>query len=137
MPKLSEPLPTEKLMGQKLTPEQRGIIDKLADWTVRRGMTVPAILFLETVKPLSYIGSQVVVAFAPVLEVLFDPCSITAFYTMMEDRKNVELLLREIERRDAEVVKKKKEIKAQEKALRQMRKKSRRLAKQKAKEQKR
>jgi len=123
-------------MGQKLTPEQRAIIDRLADWTVRRGMTVPAILFLETVKPLSYVGSQVVVAFAPILEVLFDPVAITAFYTMMEDRKNMELLLREIERRDAEALKKQKEMKAQEKAVKKMRKEARKLAKQKAKERK-
>jgi hypothetical protein len=123
-------------MGQKLTPEQRAIVDGLADWVVRRGMTVPAILFLETVKPLSYVGSQVVVFFSPVLEVLFSSVSITAFQGMMEDRNNVELLLREIERRDAEAVKKQKEAKAREKAMRKTRKEARKLAKRQAKERK-
>ncbi|RKY29325.1 MAG: hypothetical protein DRP79_00700 [Planctomycetota bacterium] len=126
---LNQPLLSEKILGQKLTPRQRGIIDRVADWTVRRGMTTPAILCLESVKPLSYVGSQVVVFFAPALEVLFDPVSISAFVSLMEDRNNVELLLREIESRDAEQQKKEKELKAQRRAMKRQRKLMRKMKK--------
>jgi len=105
------------------------MISRLADWTVRRGMTTPAILFLESVKPLSYVGSQVVVFFAPALEILFGPVSVSAFISLMEDRKNVELLLREIERRDAEHQKEAAKLKAQQRAMKQQRKEMRKLEK--------
>lgn len=121
-------------MDRKLTPEQRAIIDKLADWTVRRGMTVPAIMLLEGAKPLSRVGSQVLVMFSPVVQLAFDKAYIDAMVELLDDRKNIELLLREIERRDAELQKKKKEIKEQEKALRRQRKEARKLEKQKKRE---
>ncbi len=124
-----QPLYSEKILGQKLTPPQREIIDRLAAWAVRRGMTTPAIMFLESIKPLSYVGSQAVIFFSPALEVLFDPVTVNSFATLMEDRKNVELLLREIERRDAEQQKKTKELKAQYRAMKQQRKEMRKLEK--------
>lgn len=130
---LNRPLPGEADLGQKLTPAQRDIIDRLAGWVVRRGMTTPALFFLESIRPLSYIGSQAVVFFSPALDVLFAPDKVEAFALLMEDRKNIELLLREIERRDAEHQKKMKELKAQHKAMKMERKQMRRMEKERKK----
>ena len=44
-----------------LTLEEEELLRKVAQKVVDRRMTVPAIIFLESVKPLSYIGSQVMV----------------------------------------------------------------------------
>ena len=38
--------------------EQRALLEKAATWIVRRGLTAPAILFLETGKPLNFFGES-------------------------------------------------------------------------------
>ncbi len=63
-------------------------------------MTVPAILFLESVKPLSFVGSQALYFFEPMVRALFAVPDYERFAAMMERRENVEALLVAIERRD-------------------------------------
>jgi hypothetical protein len=123
-------------MGLKLTDEQRDLVERFTNWVIRRGMTVPAILFLETIKPLSFLASQAVVVGRIPAELIFDRMKIEALIGLLEDRKNVELVLREVERKDAEVVKRAREMKTQEKMMRQQMKETRRLEKQRLKEQK-
>ena len=54
-----------------LTPQQEEIIDRLAAKVVEWEMSVPAVLFLESMKPLNYVGSQLLVFFAPIVNSLF------------------------------------------------------------------
>jgi phenylacetate-coenzyme A ligase PaaK-like adenylate-forming protein len=63
-------------------------------------MTVPAILLLESVKPLSFIGSQVLYFFEPMVRALFTIPEYERFAAMMERRDNIEALLVRIEVRD-------------------------------------
>ena len=49
-------------------PEQRALLEKAATWIVRRGLTAPAILFLEIGKPLNFLGSQLLIAFSPFIQ---------------------------------------------------------------------
>lgn len=63
-----EPLPP---FEETLTDRQRALMERLADRVVQLRMTVPAILFLESVRPLNYVGSQVMVFFAPVVRGFF------------------------------------------------------------------
>ena len=67
---------------------------------MRYRMTVPAILFLESVKPLSFIGSQAMYFFEPLVRALFPLPEYERFAAMMERRENVEALLVAIERQD-------------------------------------
>jgi hypothetical protein len=67
---------------------------------VRYRMTVPAILFLESVKPLSFIGSQAMYFFEPMVRALFAVPEYERFAAKMERRENIEALLVVIERRD-------------------------------------
>ena len=46
-----------------LPEEEDAVLDKLARKVVARRMAVPAILFLESTKPLNFIASQVLVFF--------------------------------------------------------------------------
>ncbi len=123
------PIPSERVIKDHLEPEERKMLEILAAWVVRRRMTLPAILFLETVKPLSYIGSQAVVFLTPALEILFDPVKIAAFISLLENRKNIELLLREIEERDNEYQKELKAFKARWKEKKRKKKEERRKRK--------
>jgi hypothetical protein len=98
-----------------LTPQQEEILTKIARKVVDWKMSVPAILFLESVKPLNYIGSQMMAFFEPFVQAVFSWKDYDEFRRMMEDRGTVEKLLQRIEKLDAEA-------QANEKALKQERK---------------
>ena len=82
------------------TPEDEALLDKLAELTVRHRMTVPAIFFLESVKPLSFVGSQALHFFEPMVNAFFQVRDYERFAVMMERRENLEALLVKIEARD-------------------------------------
>ncbi len=73
------------------------LIEGLADWINRRGLTTPAIIFLETHKPLSFIGSQAFLFFQPFLSFLVNDEIIREYALLFEDRTNVERLLQHLE----------------------------------------
>ncbi|KPL00320.1 MAG: hypothetical protein AMJ90_08305 [candidate division Zixibacteria bacterium SM23_73_2] len=104
---------------QKLTPQQEEILDKIANKVVLWKMSVPAILFLESVKPLNYIGSQMMAFFEPFVQTLISWKDYEEFRKMMEQRGTIELLLQRIEKFEAEAEKKEKE---QKKKLKEQRK---------------
>ncbi|TET44973.1 hypothetical protein E3J62_08930 [candidate division TA06 bacterium] len=85
-------------------PEERRqeIIRVLAKAIVERRLTAPAVFFLESMKPLSFVGSQAMIFLQPVIQAIFPFRSYNEFSVMMEDRKNVEELICEMERLEAE-----------------------------------
>ena len=70
---------------------------------MRYRMTVPAILFLESVKPLSFVGSQALHFFEPMVTAVFTVPDYERFAALMERRENLETLLVAIERKDEAV----------------------------------
>jgi hypothetical protein len=79
------------------TPEQDLMLDMIAQAIVRRGMSVPAVFFMQTLKPLNFIGSQALVFFGPVIESIFPKNGIYDFAELMENRDNVDRLMAKIE----------------------------------------
>ncbi|MDH4158441.1 MAG: hypothetical protein OEW00_14320 [candidate division Zixibacteria bacterium] len=95
-----------------ILPEQENaVLDKLARKTVEKGMAVPAILFLESVKPLNFIGSQVMVFFEPVVQTIFNFKDYDTFRSALEKRESIEILLLKIEKHDAVALSRQKRIK--------------------------
>jgi hypothetical protein len=94
------------------------IMRRLAAKVVEWQMTVPAILFLESVKPLNYIGAQAMVFFEPFVQTLFNLRDYDTLRIMMEKRENVEVLLLKIEELDAEALRKERNAKAARRAAR-------------------
>jgi hypothetical protein len=86
---------------EPLKEREAAIMEKIASKVVEWKMTVPAILFLESVKPLNYIGAQTMVFFEPFVQALFNFSEYDTFREMMERRENVERLLLKIEEVDA------------------------------------
>ncbi len=84
---------------QKITEDERQLVDKIADNISRRRLSVPAILFLEMTKPLSFIGSSLVAFFEPVIQSIVPFQDIESFRKFIEDRENVEYLIQEIEKK--------------------------------------
>jgi hypothetical protein len=89
--------------GQMPSPErQKELLEKIANQIVKRKLTTPAIMFFESVKPLSFIGSQGMVFLQPFVQAFLNRREYDEITLMMEERENVEKLLCEIERQEAE-----------------------------------
>ena len=84
----------------------RQLISNLAKKIVRHGMAVPAIFFLEMIKYMSFIGSQLLVFFGPVITAFIQSESYYKITHLLEERKNVEFLMIEIERIESDNKKK-------------------------------
>ena len=82
---------------------EQNILSKFASKIVNKGMTVPALFFLESTKYVSFIGSQMMVFFGPIMTSFINSEKYYNFSELLEDRDNVEYLLNEIERIDLEV----------------------------------
>ena len=86
--------------GLLLTPEQEAAVEQLVDGVVRFGLETPAILFLESVKPMNRLGSTAMVFFQPVFAPFASWVSTGALAELLEDRRAIEYVIRMIERRD-------------------------------------
>ena len=100
---------------EELTPQQEEILTKIARKVVLWKMSVPVVLFLESVKPLNYIGSQMMAFFEPFVQTLFSWKDYDEIRRMMEERGTVERLLRRIEELDSETQAKEKVLKEERK----------------------
>lgn len=122
----------------KPTPEEQVLIDRFAKWVVKRSLTVPAIMALESTKPLNWIGSQMMLVAEPAAWALepmlrsafkFEHKDYLRFQQLMEKRWSMEELILAIEKFDAEAKIKedeiKKVLKAKRKELRTQRREKR------------
>ena len=97
----------EKLaeLEASLTDEERQMLDELAAGIAKRRLSPLALFFLESMKPLGFVGSQVMHFFRPVIGALWsNPVTYDRICAVLERRGSIELLLRRIEAIDDPVV---------------------------------
>lgn len=82
--------------------EREELIKKIADKVVSLRLTPVAIVLLESSKPLSFAFNQLLVFFQPIVTSIFSPVSYEKLILFFEDRNNIELLIKEIEKREDE-----------------------------------
>jgi hypothetical protein len=90
--------------GRKNGPPAIGddeLLDRIAEEVTKRRLGVPAILFLESSKPLSYVGSQLLFFLEPFVRTFVTTDLYERFATLIEDRANYELLIKKIEQHEA------------------------------------
>ena len=109
--------------AKELTPEEAELLTKIAKKVIQWQFTVPAIIFLESMKPLSWIGSQAMVFFEPFVSALFNVREYNIFRGMMERRENMERLLQKIEELDAAAQERERELNKVRKAEKKARRK--------------
>tara|TARA_B100000029_G_scaffold514139_1_gene615822 strand:- start:4053 stop:4361 length:309 start_codon:yes stop_codon:yes gene_type:complete len=83
--------------------KNRSILTKFAKKIVDRGMSVPAIFFLEMIKYMSFIASQFMIFMGPVITSFLRSEPYYNMANLLEDKKNVEFLMIEIERLEARI----------------------------------
>ena len=87
-------------LESELSDDERAFLDKLADGLARRRLTTVALFFLESMKPLGFLGSQAMHFFRPIVSVVFSsPDSYDRLTRILERRGSIELLLRRLEAR--------------------------------------
>lgn len=83
-----------------LSDDDRALLDELADRIARRRLVAAALMFFESVKPLNFVTSQMLVFFRPMVQVLWsEPHRYDQVARLLEQRGTVELLLRRLEAR--------------------------------------
>jgi len=80
-----------------LPPDDLQLLDRLATRVVELRMEVPAILTLETAKPLSLLAGQTMIFFEPMVQSLFSFPDYRRFAALIERREALEAMIRLIE----------------------------------------
>ncbi len=104
----------DKKNDSDLSIKEREAIANLANKIIDRGFVTPAVFLLEFMKPLSLLSSHAMVFFGPFITAFMRQDKYYRITELLEDPKNVEFLISEIERIDEEIKsnKKSKEVKS-------------------------
>jgi hypothetical protein len=87
------------MFASDITPERKTeLFEKLARKIVDLRVTPIAIITLESAKPLSFVGSQLMVFFQPIFSSVFPFRQYEEFAALLEERSNLEEFIRLIER---------------------------------------
>ncbi len=87
-------------LEQALTDDDRAFLDELADGLSKRRLAPAAVFLLESVKPLGWLGSQLLLFLRPMVSLVFhDPVRWDRCQKLLEHREAIELLLRRLEAR--------------------------------------
>lgn len=86
--------------GDKFTEEEIALVDRLAGLVVRRQMAVPAVMFLESVRPLNFLGSQAMEFFKPIIGLMWSTTEYEQIALILERRKSIDLIIERIEKAD-------------------------------------
>ena len=80
----------------------RELVARMADIVVRRGLSAPISMALESVRPLNFIGSKVLAFLTPFATLVFSREQYERFVLLMERRESVDLLIDAIAKRESE-----------------------------------
>jgi len=87
----------------QVTPQQAAAAEKVAGFIRRHGLVTPAVLWLESLQPMAFVGSQFMHILSPTVKGFLPESHWDAMASLMENRQGMNYLLTRIER-PAEVV---------------------------------
>jgi hypothetical protein len=88
--------------AEPITPNDLALLERAADVIVRRDMATPALLFLESVGPMNFLGSQALHFLTPILQVVFPQRDVERVATLLERRDTLSRLAELIDSRERE-----------------------------------
>ena len=83
--------------SQPYSAEDLELLDRVAEQVVRRRMTVPAIFFLDSCRPLNYVASQALRFLQPFLTFVFSERDYERLAEILERRDSPSVLISRIE----------------------------------------
>jgi hypothetical protein len=81
--------------------EEMEIMERIADMIVKRGMTAPATVFLESMGPMNFLGSQALHFLTPVVDCAFNAKEVEQVAQLLEHRDSIPRLITLIEAKSA------------------------------------
>tara|TARA_Y100000758_G_scaffold215886_1_gene155211 strand:- start:408 stop:740 length:333 start_codon:yes stop_codon:yes gene_type:complete len=88
--------------GVDFTDQERAIVERLSRIVVRRRLAAPALMALESARPLSFIGSQFLAFFGPLLNMAFSKSETDLLIRLLERRHSLDLVIDTINRQEDE-----------------------------------
>jgi hypothetical protein len=86
---------------QVLTTEDFALLERVADAVVKRGMAAPATVFLESLGPMNFLGSQALYFLTPIVEWAFQAKEVEQVARLLERRDTISRLITLIETKSA------------------------------------
>ena len=85
--------------------EERAVelIEKLSKFIAEKRMAAPAIMTIESLRPLARIGSQLMHFLAPFAEIIFNAKEYQEFAVLLENEEYVRLLIKRIDEMDVDM----------------------------------
>jgi hypothetical protein len=80
-----------------ISPTSQDMAEDLAQAIITRGWNAPATLLLEMMRPLAFVGSQLLLVIEPLAGPSAQGRSMRRYAEWLQDRRNVDLLLQRIE----------------------------------------
>jgi hypothetical protein len=90
-----------KSEAERFTADDVALLERVADAVVKRGMTAPATVFLESLGPMSFLGSQALHFLTPIVEWAFHAKEVEQVARLLERRDTISRLLALIETKSA------------------------------------
>ena len=82
----------------EITEKDHALAERVAAFLVRRQLTVPAVMLLETGRPLNFIGSQFLTFLSPFVSIIFSKSvDFERFTRFLEKRASIPCLIDHIE----------------------------------------
>ena len=85
--------------SEDFTIEDLALLERVADTVVKREMTAPATVFLESLGPMNFLGSQALHFFTPIIELAFNAQEVSQVARLLERRETIARLIALIEER--------------------------------------
>jgi hypothetical protein len=79
------------------SPQQSEVVERLCREVVRRGLTTPALAFLEMSRPLNYLGAQSLHFFSPMVGALLGGDDLTHLANFLERRDAIDRIAKRLE----------------------------------------
>jgi len=77
--------------------EERRVLARVLKAIIKRRLTALALFTLESLKPLSFIASQSLIVFGPLIRAVLSVGDYDVFVRAIEDRDNIEWMIRQLE----------------------------------------
>lgn len=87
--------------SRPLSAEDVQLMERVADLIVKRGMTAPATVFLESMGPMNFLGSQALHFLTPIIEFAFNAKEVDQVARLLEHRDSIFRLITLIEAKSA------------------------------------
>jgi len=87
--------------AEEFTIDDLALLERVADAVVKRGMTAPATVFLESLGPMNFLGSQALYFLTPIVEWAFDAREVEQVARLLERRDTISRLITIIDTKSA------------------------------------